>query len=271
MTSRQLNFNDPSALLKEIKNQRSKLKIQSLIDQCNSEISSKTAEIDRLHVLKEPFEAEIEQLKVMRDRGSLDRFGYREMLEKVQPQHLEYKRRITTLTDECNLRETQISNYAEYVDEANDFFDALNSLVVTYSQVEISVGTDRSRYLLVPESVRRSVYSIPEKYLDSDIELLATKSDLGMALIGEKVGKVENADYRFRDTEILSTAVTSDEVLSFLTNVYSKTRLAPTYKLQSRESGGGAFQRWRDGARSDSYVVCNRCETLYFFGSRCDC
>ena len=271
MASVRFNFEDPGALLEEVKLQRSKLHFESLIEQCESELRNKEAEISRLQSLKQPFDVEISQLMTMRDRGFLDRFGYREMLEKFQPQQLEYKHKIYTLQNECNLRNAQIKSYAEYVQPARAFLDYFESNVSTYSLVEFTFNGDQLKYLLTPDYVRRTVYLIDVAGSDSKIELLATNSDLGLTLLGQAVGQVKSSDYRFRNIHITKTELIDDHTLAYLSEIYLRTQLSPSYRLQSKSSGGGAVQRWRDGARSDTYVVCDRCETLYFYGSRCEC
>jgi hypothetical protein len=272
MASVRFNIEDPVKLLEEVKLQRSKLHFESLIEQCESELRSKEEEISRLQSLKQPFDVEITQLMTMRDRGFLDRFGYREMLEKFQPQQLEFKRKISTLQNECDLRNAQIKSYAEYVEPARTFLDYFESTVSTYSLVEIDFSGDQLRYLLTPDSVRRAVYSVKETTSNTEIELLATNSGLGSALLGQSVGQVKNSDYRFRNLHITKTGLIDDQTLHNLSDFYYRAQLRPTYRLQSRtSSSGGAVQRWRDGARSDSYFVCDRCSTLYFLGSRCEC
>lgn len=272
MKSNNFNFENPSKLLEELKAQRGKLHFETLIEQCESELRSKEAQIGRLKTLKQPFDAEIAQLMTMRDRGSLDRFGYRDLLEKFQPQQLELKRKISSLQNDCSLREAQIMNYAEFVQPARTFLDYFESTVSTYSLVEINFSGDQLRYLLTPDSVPRAVYSVREANTNTEIELLATNSDLGSALLGQAVGQVKNSDYRFRDLHITKTELIDDQTLNYLSDFYYRAQLRPTYRLQSRSSGNsGAVQRWRDGARNDSYFVCDCCSTLYFLGSRCEC
>jgi len=268
---RQFNFENPSELLEELKLQRGKLHFESLIARLQSELISKKAEISRLQSLKQPYDIELSQLISMRDRGLLDRFGYRELLEKFQPKQLELRRRIDSLQNECSRNEAQIKSHTEYVHPAKTFLDYFDSTVSTYSLVEITFSGDSLKYLLAPDYVRRTVYSIKEKVSNANIELLATNSGLGLALIGQVVGQVKSSDYRFRDLHIKKTELIHDETLRYFSGVYAGARMRPTYRIQSRSSDGGAVQRWRDGARSDSYFVCDRCSTLYFLGSQCEC
>ena len=137
--------------------------------------------------------------------------------------------------------------------------------------VDINLREDFLKCLLVPDSVRRSENMTYQKYLSSEIQVLATNSDLGKVLLGQKVGLVRSSDHRFQDLQIIGTQIASNDILRFLNGIYPSTQKSPTYKLQERSSGGGSTQRWQDGARSDAYVICNRCETLYFIGSTCEC
>lgn len=271
MKNHKFNFDNPDDLLKELDAQRFKISLQPQIVQNSEVIVTKRAKIENLQQLKKPVDDEIAQLMDMRERGFLDRFAYREMLEIHQPKQLEIKRMISSLTQECNLLEAQINSYTDYVKPAEEFFAAINNIVFTYSIVEISLRGLLERYLLVPDTIRRSFYAIEQNHQRLDIEMLAIDSGLGETLIGQSIGKVQSSDPRFRDLSIEKTEIASDEILRFLSGIYSTTQKSPTYTLQSKATGGGAVQRWSDGARSDSYVTCNRCETLYFMGSRCEC
>jgi len=252
MKNGKFNFHNPKVLLEEIKTQRIKLKLQAQIELNAAGIVLKSEEIKRLQLLKKPFDDEIAKFMVLRDKGVMDRFAYREILEKYQPQQLELMRKISSLTDNCNLLEAQIGNYSEYVKPAEEFFTALNTIALTYSIVEISLRGEFAKYLLVPDKIRRADYSVYRQYLTPDIQMLAIDSGLGEALLGQVVGQVPNSDYRFRDLFIEKTEIASDEILRSLSGIYVSTQMKPIYRLQSKTSGGGAFQRWRDGARSDA-------------------
>lgn len=258
------NFENPRELLEELKFQRCELRFQTLVEQCNFEFIQKKDEIERNKLLKNLLDVEFKLISTLRANGSLDRIGYREALEKFQPELLAFDRKISKLKMECNLIEGQVENYEKYLRTAKDFLQIFDLNVVSYSVVTLFLNRETFRYLLVPDAIR-------QVYFDLNIELLATNSALGSVLMYKEVGKVSTFDKRFRELFIEKIEVASDEILEILSGVFYKTQFSPAIRMMNKETTDGSLQRWRDGARSDSYIVCYRCESLYIMGSICKC
>jgi hypothetical protein len=216
-----------------------------------------------LKVLKEPIDLEILRLRSLHERGFIDRFGYRDLIQEIRPKQLEIEEKIHKLQTDNDQFATKIYQFKKFLVPAKEYLNTFKSLVVTYSIVTLSNSGEVSKYLLVPDKVRQI-------FLDSEIELLATESGLGEAIRNKQVGKVDSKDRRFRDLEILETEIASDETLKLLSRKFRSTQVLNSYRIMDRVMEGGAVQRWRD-ARVNARVKCRRCKTLYPMGSMCNC
>lgn len=263
MNQNQYNFEDPGEVLVLLLRHRKNLQYLNQINSWRDKIATYLLEIENLEQLKKPYDSEIKDLMRMRDRGFLDRIGYREMLEEFQPKQLEFQRKISKLTNDCSLLESKITNYQNAIRPSQDFLHYFESTVAKYSIVRISLKEELLEYLLVPDSIR-------QVYVQSTRNLLAVNSDLGAVLINHNVGRVQSEDYRFKDLEIVSTQIADDETLRLLEGLYHSTQQSNPFRIKDRHLGGGDIQRWRD-ARVNELVKCNRCFTLYPMGSTCNC
>ena len=265
------NFEDPGELLNQLKIHRGTIHFESVIQGRLTDIDLKSQEIKRLEVLLEPFDLELMKIRNLRDIGSLDRIGYREAVEKYQSQQLELMRKISGLKNESTFLELQIKSILVSLGPARAFLNYFESTVTTYSIVDFTLKNQQIKRLLAPDELRQVFYFMDIEGSSEKVEILATKSDLGKALLGQRIGLVASIDYRFNDLKIDKTAVASDTILNQLRGVYLQNGKTRSYKLQSKNTSGGAIQRWRDGARGDAYIPCKRCDTLYLIGSTCEC
>ena len=263
MSNLQYDFADPSDLLGQLTKSRQSLEYESKIEFFTAEMAKNVDNLKTLKVLKEPIDLEILRLKSLHERGFLDRFGYRELIQGIRPKQLEIEEKIHKLQTDNDQFATKIYQFKKFLVPAKEYLNTFKSLVVTYSTVTLSNSGEVSKYLLVPDKVRQI-------FNESEIELLATESGLGEAIRNKQVGKVDSKDRRFRDLEILETEIASDETLKLLARKFRSTQVLHPYRIMDLVMEGGAVQRWRD-ARVSARVECRRCKTLYPMGSMCNC
>jgi hypothetical protein len=199
MSNLRYDFADPSDLLEQLSKFRQSLEYESKIEFFTAEMAKNVDNLKTLKVLKEPIDLEILRLRSLHERGFLDRFGYRELIQGIRPKQLEIEEKIHKLQTDNDQFATKIYQFKKFLLPAKEYLNTFKSLVVTYSIVTLSNSGEVSKYLLVPDKVRQI-------FLDSEIELLATESGLGEAIRNKQVGEVDSSDRRFRVVERVDDA-----------------------------------------------------------------
>jgi hypothetical protein len=257
------DFDNPAELLGKIEYHRAWLEKlgESTLDL--EVVARKSKEIEELKLKLKPIDERIDELRRYLDRGFLDRTAYRSLLNEIHPEKASIEYEIGKLRAAISDEETKERRRVTYSKPARDFLENINRYVVTYSHVSISLRNENHEYLLVPDAVRQKTFSL-------EIPLLATNSDLGKALLGQEIGKIQSTDPRFSTLELCSLQIAEDDYLQYLSGIYSASKQARAIRVRDRHLGS-SVQRWRDGARSDAYILCKRCDSLYPFGSTCEC
>jgi hypothetical protein len=263
MSNLQYDFTDPSDLLGQLSRYRASLANESKIELFTAEMTKNVEKLKAQKLLKDPIDLEIEKLTSLHERGFLDRFAYRESVQGIRQKQSEIEEKIHKLQTDNDQFATRIYQLKKFLVPATEYLNTFKSLVVTYSIVTLSNRGEVSKYLLVPDNVRRV-------FLESEIELLATESGLGEAIRNKLIGKVESKDHRFRDLEILETEIASDETLRLLSDLYLSTQQVSEYSFVKHVDNEESFRRW--GYKDqNNYIQCTKCETMYAPGSLCKC
>ena len=259
----QYEFEDPAELLKSLTRYRRWLSELGDSELDEALIAQKRAAIEKIKLELKPILEEFEQLRAYLERGSLDRIAYRAALNEVNPRKRDLENQIGYLQKDIEIMETKERRRLVYAQPANDFFEQINKCVYTYSVVSILFNGESSTYLIVPDVIR-------QRFTRKDFSPLARNSDLGVALFHQEVGLVTTSDRRYKALEIKSIEIAPDDVLRYLSGLYADTQAPKTHRVVDRHLGS-FVQRWRDGARSDAYAFCTRCDSYYPFGSWCNC
>lgn len=263
MSNLQYDFADPSDLLGQLTKSRQSLEYESKIEFFTAEMAKNVDNLKTLKVLKEPIDLEILRLKSLHERGFLDRFGYRELIQGIRPKQLEIEEKIHKLQTDNDQFATKIYQYKKFLVPAKEYLNTFKSLVVTYSIVTVSQNGKVSSYMLVPDALRL-VCS------ESDVVLLATNSGLGAAILNQRIGKVDSSQNKFGDLEILHTDLADNATLEYLSDIYLSTQQAGSYQFVEHVGNEESFRRWGFKGQNN-YIQCTKCRSMYPPGSLCKC
>ena len=263
MTTLQFNFVDPKDLLEQLSKFREHLNYEQDLDFFTTEMTKNIEKLKTQRELKAPIDLEIAQLRSRQESGFIDRFKYRDLSREVRQKQSEIDEKIHKLQTDNNQFATKIYQLKKFLVPAKEYLDTFKSLVVTYSIVTISQNGIVSSYMLVPDEVRR-VCSEP------DLVLLATNSDLGAAILNQRIGKVESAQNKFGDLEILLTGLADNATLDFFSDIYLSTQQAGSYRIVKHVDNEEAFRRWGYKGQNN-YIQCTKCRSMYPPGSLCNC
>ena len=263
MTTLQFDFSDPDDLLNQLMNHRQYLDYEEKIGLLSIEMNKNIGELKTQRELKAPIDLEIAQLRSRQESGFIDRFKYRELSREVRQKQSEIDEKIHKLQTDNNQFATKIYQLKKFLVPAKEYLDTFKSLVVTYSIVTISQNGIVSSYMLVPDEVRR-VCS------ESDVDLLATNSGLGKAILNQRIGKVDSSRNKFGDLEILRTDLADNATLEFLSEIYLSTQQARSYRIVKHVDNEEAFRRWGYKGQNN-YIQCTKCRSMYPPGSLCNC